>query len=1128
MIRRGPGHRLTACLPHRRQAAPDNPPDVVDTRSTATHRPPAQAKFLPPRPRHPLPRARLHALLDDAASARGVWLQAQAGAGKSTLAATWAAHSGRPLAWYRVDATDADLASSCASLAALLATLSRRRLPAALLRPPPPLADEAALQAHARHFFRAFHAHAGALVLVVDDAHAAPTPALAALLHAAIDEAPADSVVLVTSRQPPHGLLLEAAARGDLALVDGQALAFTTDEAVALLAPRLAADQARALHARTGGWAAGLTLLAASPGGPTSADMAERTVADFFAQRVLGLLDDAQRRLLGQVSLLPEVDEPALAQLGLGPAAGDALDQLCQQLGFVQRLRRGQRCWRLHDLLTQALQSAWPTLGDAVWRQQALLAAASVQATQGRLQPAVELLCRADAAGAALALWQDQAANLLRQGRALELQRAFNSLQAALPANPVRPDAATGPAAGETRHPATDHALAGRSITINATALTQRGIAAWMTQDADTGDWFDRAWAALDAVPSAAADSPQRLLAAAAALNAQFTGWRSYAGRADWLQRFLAAWPARARLADADAGLRADKAAILCFLTHRMAPLPEPERDALLARVLTALARPDPALDPNVVVTAASSLVEWCNYTNDRALLAKLADLSPPWLALPGLAGAAQASWWIGYGWVSVRLVMGRSDLPEGEAAVEHGVSLAQACGAPDIAFYGLANLVAAAASRQQLALAEQRLQQLQQVAAERSGSAQQPTQQATIHVLAARLLTMRGDATTALVRIHRALEVARQSDFPASETWIHHLGHVQVLTALGREEEAEAIANTQSEAYDGLRRDHLLALAALARLARAWRTGVAIKPANSAADAGADIAADVAACIGLAARHDWLAVGNHLPGTAAQLAAAALSQGVQPDFVRRLVRQRRLPAPQPDLADWPWPLRVRALGGFEVLVDEQPLDFGARPQKKPLDLLRLLVARGPAPLATAAVIDALWPDADGDRAKASLDMAVLRLRKLLGEDEALRLDSGHLSLNRAWVWVDAWAWAASADLPYAGPLFGAAPPELAWAAQREALHGQYLRRCQAQGQQLERQGQWAEALAVYQAALAQDALEEALHRGAIRCHLALGEPAAAQRAFARCRDQLQAGLGVRPASATLALVAGL
>lgn len=1046
-------------------------------------RPKAQAKFLPPRPRRALQRQRLHDLLDSTAPARGVWLQGQAGAGKSTLAAACADRSGKAVAWYRVDATDTDLSCAFGQLAALLATLSRRRLPAAV-QVPPPLADGPALHTHARLFFRAFHAHAGPLVLVFDDVHAAPTQALETLLLAALDEAPADSQVLMTSRQPPQGLLLEAVARGELVTVHGQALDFTADEAAELLAPQLGAARAQELFERTGGWAAGLTLLAASPAGGPGAEAAERTVADFFEQRVLGLLRADQCQLLAAVSLLPDVDLAALQQLGLPPDAAHSLDRLCAQLGFVQRLRPGQPCWRLHDLLTQALQSRWSELGTVDWRASTLQAAALVHVGQGRLLDAVTLLGRAGQAGPALALWLAQAGALLRQGRALELQRAFAALDPALAMH-------------------------------DASALTQRGLAAWLAQDADTGDWFDRAWAALDRLAQAPA-TPARLLTAAAALNAQFTGWRSYAGRADWLQRFLAAWPARAELSDTNDGLRVDKSALLCFLTHRSAPLADSERDTLLQRVLSALAEPGPGLDPNVAVSASSSLVEWCNYSGDSQLLAQLADLTPPWLLLPGLAATAQASWWISYGWVSVRLVMGRSDLPEGEAAIEHGVALARAGGAPDVAFYGLSNLVAGAASRLQLGLAEQRLQQLHEVAAQRTGAAQQPTQQATLHLLAARLLTLRGDAAPALVRITRALEVARASDFPLSETWVYQLGHVQVLTALAREDEAAALAAAQAQLFDGLRRDYLQALGLLAQLAQAWRLGRTPPPAQ------------VQACVELAARHRWTALGNHLPAVVAQLAAAALAQGAERHFVQTLVRQRRLPAPQPDLADWPWPLRIHALGGFGVWLDDVPLDFGARPQKKPLDLLRLLVARGPAPLDTSAILDALWPDAEGDRAKASFDMAVLRLRKLLGQDEALRLDQGQLALNRGLVWVDAWAWAVGQPLTYAGPLFGTAAPELPWAAAREALHGLYLRRCHAQGQTLEREGRWPQALALYEEALKQDTLDEALHRGAIRCHLALGEAAAARRAYEHCSEQLQAGLGVRPAPATWALVAAL
>jgi DNA-binding SARP family transcriptional activator len=138
-------------------------------------------------------------------------------------------------------------------------------------------------------------------------------------------------------------------------------------------------------------------------------------------------------------------------------------------------------------------------------------------------------------------------------------------------------------------------------------------------------------------------------------------------------------------------------------------------------------------------------------------------------------------------------------------------------------------------------------------------------------------------------------------------------------------------------------------------------------------------------------------------------------------------------------------------------------------------------------------------------------------------------LEGGQLGLNRALVWVDAWAWAAGpGDQPYTGPLFGSEPADGAWVAARERLHLQFVRRSAQQGQALLAARQPAAALLVFNGALAQDSLAEELHRGALQCLLAQGETAAALQAYARCVDALQRGLRVAPAAATAALVAHL
>jgi DNA-binding SARP family transcriptional activator len=197
------------------------------------------------------------------------------------------------------------------------------------------------------------------------------------------------------------------------------------------------------------------------------------------------------------------------------------------------------------------------------------------------------------------------------------------------------------------------------------------------------------------------------------------------------------------------------------------------------------------------------------------------------------------------------------------------------------------------------------------------------------------------------------------------------------------------------------------------------------------------------------------------------------------------------------------------------VEVDGELLAFGPRAQRKAVDLLKVIVAHGPAPVEAAIVLDALWPDAEGGAARAAFDMTVMRLRKLLRHEDALRLDAGRIGLTPGSVWVDAFAYAQGATDEYAGPLFGADVVEPWWAAARERLHQRFLRRTLERGEAIEKAGQIDAALAVYEAGLAQDTL-------------AAGRVADALRAYRRCREQLSIVLGVAPSAATSKLVAGV
>jgi DNA-binding SARP family transcriptional activator len=141
-----------------------------------------------------------------------------------------------------------------------------------------------------------------------------------------------------------------------------------------------------------------------------------------------------------------------------------------------------------------------------------------------------------------------------------------------------------------------------------------------------------------------------------------------------------------------------------------------------------------------------------------------------------------------------------------------------------------------------------------------------------------------------------------------------------------------------------------------------------------------------------------------------------ALQAAIEPDYARSLIKRRRLvPERAPGTESWPWAYRVQTFGGFRLLRHDEPLPATGKAQRRPLELLKVLIAYGGEQVAESRVTDALWPRIDGDSAHRSFTSALHRLRKLLGEDRAVVLHEGRLTLDRRYFWVDAWGFDALA-----------------------------------------------------------------------------------------------------------------
>ena len=279
----------------------------------------------------------------------------------------------------------------------------------------------------------------------------------------------------------------------------------------------------------------------------------------------------------------------------------------------------------------------------------------------------------------------------------------------------------------------------------------------------------------------------------------------------------------------------------------------------------------------------------------------------------------------------------------------------------------------------------------------------------------------------------------------------------------------------------------------------------------------------------------------------------AGTCHDIDTPFALQIIRRYALPAPPHASERWPWPIRVRTLGQFSIEIGGVAPKASRKESRKPLDLLKLLIALGGATVPVARLGAALWPEAPGDAARNSFDNALHRLRKLLGGDHHVLLHAGGLSLNAATCWTDLAALdtcLAQADPPelhadglQASQLCALADQALGlWQGEflageedlpdvmvaRERIQARFTRQMGALGDRLQALGNPAAAAVVYERVVEQQPLAEDIYRRLIGCRLALGQPAEAFEAYRRCRHQLSVVLGIRPAPDTEALVANL
>ena len=224
-------------------------------------------KIAPPARQPRVSRSRLLETLEKSmAAGTSTVISGRAGTGKTSLALDFAAKCGRPVAWYKIDAPDAD---PQIFFNYLIGSIQECR-PGFGVRSLRSLIDVTKIDymewlAEAFVYELAEGQASGPLLIVIEDLHlVSDSDWLVPFFSRLLPLLPSEVHMLVTSRSLPPAPLWRMRSKQSLVVIDEETLAFTRPEAVALFASYgLSQDQASIALDHTHGRAAALDESAA-------------------------------------------------------------------------------------------------------------------------------------------------------------------------------------------------------------------------------------------------------------------------------------------------------------------------------------------------------------------------------------------------------------------------------------------------------------------------------------------------------------------------------------------------------------------------------------------------------------------------------------------------------------------------------------------------------------------------------------------------------------------------------------------------------------------------------------------------------------------------------------------------
>ncbi len=1041
-------------------------------------------------------RRRLLRLLDAGRKRSVTWVSGPAGSGKTTLVASWIEGRKLPCLWYQIDEGDADIATFFYYLGlAGKKAAPRHRKPLPLLTPEYLPGAPTFSRRYFENLCSRLHTP---FILVFDNYQEIPAASpFHEILHAGLSSLPHGVHVVVISTEEPPAAFTRMLAGNSVNVVGRDDLQLTPEESKGISRLLNKAPQHKDLislmHERTDGWAAGLILFIKALGREvvepqTLFAMTREKIFAYFANELFEKIEGETQDFLLKTSVLPKITPSIAEQLTGNRNAAWILSELNRRNYFTARRKLEGDTYEYHPLFREFLtERARQAYSQTEFHAIQKQAAVLLMKSE-QVEDAAELFLQAGAWEELSRLVMDHAQSFIMQGRNKTVEKWVSSI----PEEIVSGSAWLLYWLGICKLPVAPDE--------SHTSL-KKAIMLFQTDGDTTGVLL--AWSSLVEIIIYGLDTITEL-----------DEWMEFLDH--YLKRTKKPIPSQLEN-------RTACAMILAMVMRRPG---HPDFDQWVKRAHSHEA-------PHQQLTLLLALTYYWTYkgkplkmeatVNAMRRISEARDISPLEQTTLKLA---EVMWFIFSGRAESSVRSCFEGLQVGENT---GVHLL------DFVLMGNAIVSAYNSNRSDLVIGY----------IEKMGAAPEKLRKndrSFYHFLAAIRSFMDKDLPKANYHIQIALELALQAGFVMSEI-VTRFVYIQVLTDLGKHRDADEHFKKILE-FDSALNSHTAQFGImLIQSLKAFRV-------NQEKDG-----------LEFLRQGFTIARQNQLFSTyfawrssdIAELCSIALQHGIEVEYVQEFIRRKNVVPEEPPLhiENWPWQVKIFALGNFKLLVDDKPVKFSRKAPKKPLELLRVIVALGGRDLSEQRLMDALWPDTEGDGGRKSLSVTVSRLRELLGVKDALLWNEGMISLNDRVVWTDVWAFermlesqefqVRSSEIKgikdkstirnskseidnlqkaldfYRGHFLEGETNS--WAiSPRERLRESFLYAIEALGAHWERKQEWQRAIEVYRRGVHADDLFEKCYIRMMSCLLKLGSQAEALSVYRRFKKTLH-GYGVEPST---------